>query len=261
MVIKNRILILSGKGGVGKSTVTTSLATTLVALGYRVGVLDIDLTGPSLPTIFNMKDSKIHQSPSGWIPCYVDDEQKLGVVSLGFLLPSDDNPVLWRGPKKNAMIEQFVNDIYWGDLDFLLIDTPPGTSDEHISIAGLLKGQIKGAVLVTTPQSVSLIDVRREYSFCKKLEIPVLGLVENMSGFVCEHCQECTNIFSQGGGQQFSMDNEIDFLGMVPIDPQFTKLIDEGEFYVKFKESSLFPIYSKIADLILKQVDPKDHQI
>lgn len=153
------------------------------------------------------------------------------------------------------MIEQFVNDIYWGDLDFLLIDTPPGTSDEHISIAGLLKGQIKGAVLVTTPQSVSLIDVRREYSFCQKLEIPVLGLVENMSGFVCEHCQECTNIFSQGGGEQFSKDNKIDFLGMVPIDPLFTKLIDEGKFYSKFKDSSLYIHYSQIAGLILKQID------
>ena len=260
-MIKNRILILSGKGGVGKSTVTTSLATTLVNMGYRVGILDIDLTGPSLPTIFNMKDHKIHQSEAGWIPCYVDDDQKLGIVSLGFLLPSDDNPVLWRGPKKNAMIEQFVNDIYWGDLDFLLIDTPPGTSDEHISIAGFLRGQIKGAILVTTPQSVSLIDVRREYSFCKKLEIPVLGLVENMSGFVCEHCRECTNIFSQGGGEQFSKDNNIDFLGMVPIDPMFTQLIDNGEFYANFKDSGLYAPYSQIADLVLKQINRDAHLI
>lgn len=145
--------------GVGKSTVTTQLALSLAAKGKRVGVLDIDLTGPSLPEMFGISKEQIHQSSKGWIPVYTDHTKTLGVVSVGFLLGNKDDPVIWRGPKKSAMIKQFVQDINWGPLDYLLIDTPPGTSDEHISIVGHLKEfKVDGAVLVTTPQAVSLSD-------------------------------------------------------------------------------------------------------
>jgi Mrp family chromosome partitioning ATPase len=188
--VKHKLLVLSGKGGVGKSSVTAELALSLVRKGYRVGILDIDLTGPSMPEVLNLSGQKIHQSSNGWIPVYTDSTKKLGLVSLGFLLGKKDDPVIWRGPKKNAMIKQFVNDINWGELDYLIIDTPPGTSDEHISIAGYLKEyNPDGAVIVTTPQGVSLIDVRREINFCRKVGIRVLGLIENMSGFICPHCQ------------------------------------------------------------------------
>jgi Mrp family chromosome partitioning ATPase len=249
--IKNKILILSGKGGVGKSTLTTSLALTLVSEGYRVGVLDIDLTGPSLPLMFGLQEQKIHQNEDGWIPVYTDDTKSLGVVSLGFLLGSDREAVIWRGPKKNAMITQFVNEIYWGELDFLLIDTPPGTSDEHISIVGLLKAQLTGGILITTPQAISLIDVAREYSFCQKTGVPVLGLVENMSGFVCEFCSECTDLLSSGGGETFAKEKGIQFLGRLPIDPKLTSLIEGSAYPVKFKESILFGKYKEIIAQVL----------
>ncbi|KAI8928147.1 P-loop containing nucleoside triphosphate hydrolase protein [Entophlyctis helioformis] len=183
------VLVLSGKGGVGKSTVTTELALTLADAGKRVGVLDIDLTGPSLPEMFGLAGRQVHQSSSGWLPVYTDETKRLGVLSLGFLLPNKDDAVIWRGPKKTAMIKQFMNDVAWGEIDYLLIDTPPGTSDEHISIAEYLREYSPdGAVIVTTPQAVSLADVRKELSFCRKVGIPILGLVENMSGFVCPHC-------------------------------------------------------------------------
>ncbi|KAJ3255979.1 Nucleotide-binding protein 2 [Boothiomyces macroporosus] len=247
--IKHIVLVLSGKGGVGKSTVTTQLALSLVDSGHKVGVLDIDLTGPSLPEMFGIQNSQIHQSSAGWIPVYTDSTQNLGVVSLGFLLTNKDDPVIWRGPKKNSMIKQFVNDIAWGELDYLLIDTPPGTSDEHISIAGYLKEhEPDGAVIVTTPQGISLIDVRREINFCKKVGIPILGLVENMSGFICPHCEECTALFSTGGGEQLANDLGIEFYGRVPIDPSLTSLMEKEKFSDSFRKSNL---YSKFQDIVL----------
>lgn len=170
--VSNIILVLSGKGGVGKSSVTAQLALTLTSLNKRVGILDIDLTGPSIPRLFGLESEKIHQSTSGWVPVYTDDSKSLGIISVGFLLSSPTDPVIWRGPKKNAMIKQFINDVCWGKLDYLLIDTPPGTSDEHISVMGYLRGlDVKGGVLVTTPQMVSLQDVKREINFCKKVRV------------------------------------------------------------------------------------------
>ncbi|KAJ1555546.1 Nucleotide-binding protein 2, partial [Nowakowskiella sp. JEL0078] len=182
--ISHIVMVLSGKGGVGKSTVSTELALSLFDQGKSVGVLDIDLTGPSIPRMFGLQSHKVHQSTSGWLPVYTDETKRLSVMSIGFLLERQDDPVIWRGPKKNAMIQQFINDVEWGAIDYLIIDTPPGTSDEHISIAEYLKEfKPDGAVIVTTPQAVALADVRKELSFCKKVNIPILGVVENMSGF------------------------------------------------------------------------------
>jgi Mrp family chromosome partitioning ATPase len=231
--------VLSGKGGVGKSSITTQLALSLSLAGHSVGVLDVDLTGPSIPRLFGIESSKVTQGPGGWIPVPIHLGNpsagigELRCMSLGFLLRERGDAVVWRGPKKTAMVRQFLSDVLWGDLDYLLIDTPPGTSDEHISLAEtLLKnaepGQVKGAVVVTTPQAVATADVKKELNFCAKTGIHVIGVVENMSGFVCPNCSECTNVFSSGGGQVMAEEFGVKFLGSVPIDPQFVMLVEAG---------------------------------
>ena len=232
--------VLSGKGGVGKSSVTTQLALSLALSGHSVGILDVDLTGPSIPRMLSIEESKVTQIPGGWAPVPVYDENanagvgSIHAMSLGFLLPNRGDAVVWRGPKKTAMIRQFIRDVIWDDTDYLLIDTPPGTSDEHISLAETLQAealpsQVAGAVVVTTPQAISTSDVRKELNFCFKTNIRVLGVVENMSGFVCPHCSECTDIFGSGGGRSMAEEFKVPFLGSVPMDAQFIALIEEGK--------------------------------
>lgn len=179
--VKHKILVLSGKGGVGKSTFSAQLAFSLARQGLQIGLLDVDICGPSIPRMLGLIGQEVHQSASGWSPVYVDDN--LGVMSIGFMLPSSDDAIIWRGPRKNGLIKQFLSDVDWGELDYLIVDTPPGTSDEHISIVQYLKasGGVDGAVIVTTPQEVSMDDVKKEISFCKKTGVPVLGVVENMA--------------------------------------------------------------------------------
>jgi len=249
------IIVLSGKGGVGKSTVATQLAFSLQRLGKKVGLLDIDLCGPSIPRMLNLEAHQVHQCAEGWVPVYTGADQTLGVMSIGFLLPGRTEPVIWRGPKKHAMIRQFLTDVCWKDVDYLIIDTPPGTSDEHIAVVEQLQTiQPDGAVLVTTPQAVSVADVRRELTFCRKASIPVLGIIENMSGFICPTCTECTNIFSSGGGKSFAENVGIPFLGALPLDPNLSQCGEEGQSYIeKFNESPLSQLFLKIANTIISQ--------
>lgn len=218
---------------------TTQLALSLSLAGHSVGILDIDLTGPSIPRLFGIESSRVQQAPGGWVPVPVHSASPeagigaLSCMSLGFLLRERGDAVVWRGPKKTAMVRQFLSDVLWGEIDYLLIDTPPGTSDEHISLAEtLLKtaypGQVAGAVVVTTPQAVATADVKKELNFCKKTGIYVIGVVENMSGFVCPNCSECTDIFSRGGGEAMAIEFEVGFLGRIPIDPQFVMLLEAG---------------------------------
>ncbi|KOC07502.1 nucleotide binding protein [Aspergillus flavus AF70] len=246
--VKNIVLVLSGKGGVGKSSVTLQLALALTLQGKSVGILDIDLTGPSIPRLVGLEDAKITQAPGGWVPVTVhpastnDGAQRgsLRCMSLGFLLRDRGDAVIWRGPKKTAMIRQFLSDVYWGETDYLLVDTPPGTSDEHIALAEqLLRSattnpaagsstmpRLAGAVLVTTPQAVATSDVRKEVNFCVKTQIPMLGVIENMSGYTCPCCGEGTNLFSSGGGQVMAQETGVKFLGAVPVDIQFGELVE-----------------------------------
>ncbi|KAI5965343.1 CFD1 [Candida pseudojiufengensis] len=267
--VKHVILILSGKGGVGKSSVTTQTALTLVNKGYNVGVLDIDLTGPSLPRMFGVETKQVHQSTQGWIPVQVYDKKKttsggsLKLMSLGFLIGDRGNSVVWRGPKKTAMIKQFLKDVVWSTnepLDYLLIDTPPGTSDEHIAIAEELRyvPQLDGAIIVTTPQLVATSDVKKEINFCHKVNFKILGIVENMSGFICPHCSECTNIFSSGGGLNLANQLGLNYLGNLPIDPNFVELIelqnneqDDKTLIKLYDKSELKPIMNDIIDKVL----------
>ncbi|XP_077843392.1 cytosolic Fe-S cluster assembly factor NUBP1 isoform X6 [Macaca mulatta] len=187
--VKHKILVLSGKGGVGKSTFSAHLAHGLAEdENTQIALLDIDICGPSIPKIMGLEGEQVHQSGSGWSPVYVEDN--LGVMSVGFLLSSPDDAVIWRGPKKNGMIKQFLRDVDWGEVDYLIVDTPPGTSDEHLSVVQYLAAaRIDGAVIITTPQEVSLQDVRKEINFCRKVKLPIIGVVENMSGFICPKCK------------------------------------------------------------------------
>jgi len=229
---------LSGKGGVGKSTVASQLALCFVEKGFKVGLLDVDLCGPSIPRVLGMEDNEICNSSGGWVPVYFDKEKKLSVMSIGFLVEDRDKPIVWRGPRKTTMIGQFIFGVCWGELDYLIIDTPPGTSDEHITVAQKLKEyNPDGAIIVTTPQEVSLSDVIKEISFCKEIEMPILGIIENMSGYICNHCQCCTNIFGKGGGESLAEKLKLEFIGRIPIDPNLSQSLDIGENYVKKKLS------------------------
>ncbi|KAH3744530.1 cytosolic Fe-S cluster assembly factor Cfd1 [Pelomyxa schiedti] len=227
--VKHIVLVLSGKGGVGKSTIACQLAFCFRKAGARVGVLDIDLCGPSVPRIMGVADKSVLTSSKGWVPVFADDEHMLSVVSMAFLTEEANAPVIWRGPRKNAAIKSFLEDVCWGPLDVMIIDTPPGTSDEHISICEFLhEYHPDGAVLVTTPQIVSVNDVRKEISFCNKIGLPILGLVENMSGYVCPHCSTTTNIFSSEGGRLLSEECHIPFIGKIPIDPVLCACEESG---------------------------------
>eukprot|EP00803_Ostreobium_quekettii_P004502 evm.model.scf_1415.1 EVM.evm.TU.scf_1415.1 scf_1415:8909-9970(-) len=256
--IKHKILVLSGKGGVGKSTVSAQVAFALSRhFGREVGLLDIDICGPSVPKMLGLEGEEVHQSAAGWSPVYV--EESLGVMSVGFMLPNPDDAVIWRGPRKNGLIKQFLKDVDWGEVDYLVVDAPPGTSDEHISIAQYLRAtEADGAVIVTTPQEVSIIDVRKEINFCRKVGMPILGVVENMSALrvpigklrfvrsaqgedvtreALEALEELgglcaeVEVFSGKGGGAAAMakDLGVPLLGRIPLDPALSRASDAGE--------------------------------
>jgi len=247
--VKHKIVVLSGKGGVGKSTFTSVLAHGLASdQNNQVGLLDIDICGPSAPKILGVEGELVHQSGSGWSPVFV--EENLSVMSIAFLLSSPDNAVIWRGPRKNGIIKQFLRDVDWGELDFLVIDTPPGTSDEHLSLVQYLsEANVDGAVLITTPQEVSLVDVRKEIDFCHKVKLPIIGVVENMSGFVCPSCHKESVIFppTTGGAEKLCEDYNIPFLGKLPLDPKVGRCCDEGvSFLATHPESVAARAYMNI---------------
>ncbi|KAG2149539.1 P-loop containing nucleoside triphosphate hydrolase protein [Suillus cothurnatus] len=235
--VKHIIIVCSGKGGVGKSSVSVQLALSLHASSpsARVGVLDVDLTGPSIPRMLGLDGHGVHQSSDGWVPVYADalgdGEPRLACMSVGFLLKNKGDSVVWRGPKKNAMIRQFLSDVRWGELDYLVVDTPPGTSDEHLSLIEHLAPVHSrlSAVIVTTPQAVALLDAMKCLSFTRAVALPVLGLIENMSGYVCPCCGDVSNVFSTGGGAEMARQEGVPFLGSMPIDTELVTLLDAAE--------------------------------
>ena len=226
--IRHKVVVLSGKGGVGKSMVAVNLAVALVNAGKQVGLLDVDIHGPSVPTMLGLEGKTIHGQEGDLIPM---DVGGLKVLSLGFFLPSQDDAVIWRGPMKMGVIRQFLRDVAWGDLDFLVIDSPPGTGDEPLSVCQLI-GTLDGAVIVTTPQKVAAVDVRKSITFCRQLHVPVLGVVENMSGFACPKCGEVTQMLPAGGGQRIAEDMSVPFLGSIPMDPKIAAACDSGRAFV-----------------------------
>jgi len=220
--IKNVVLILSGKGGVGKSTVASQLSWALASQGKSVALLDIDICGPSIPTMFKVQNAEVHQSGEGWDPVYIND--KLSLMSIGFLLSDQDDAVIWRGPKKNGLIRQFLTSVRWGAQDYLIVDTPPGTSDEHLSLVTYLKEVgVQGVILVTTPQEVSLADVRKEATFCEKVSLPVIGVVENMTNSVFDN-------FGKDGEHvsSWAASKEYPLLAKVPLDVTIRAGCDSG---------------------------------
>lgn len=253
--IKRALLVISGKGGVGKSTVASQLALSLAINGSRVGLLDVDICGPSLARMLGKEDGEIIQTDKGWLPVKVKHDLELYLMSMAFLTNNKDSAVIWRGPKKHSMIEKFITGIDWGQLDCLVIDTPPGTSDEHISLVELLRRQnidIK-AVLVTTPQIIACNDVRREISFCKTSGVDIIGLIENMSGFTCPHCSECTKIFSSNGGESLCKLANLKFLGSIPIDPNLCECTESGQFFVEvFKDSKAAQLFSNMTGQLIE---------
>ncbi len=248
--IEHKIAVISGKGGVGKSTVTVNLAMALAMHGYvnSVGILDADIHGPCVPKMLGLKGQRLPAGPMGIFP--VAGPLGIKVVSMDFLLPTDDSPVIWRGPLKMKAIQQFLSDIMWGDLDFLFIDLPPGTGDEPLSVMQLLP-EMDGVVIVTIPSEVSQIVVKKAVMFAKQLGIPVIGIIENMSGFVCPKCKTEINIFKVGGGQKIAKELGVPFLGRIPIDPLICEDSDEGKpFIIGHRDSPSTEAFMKIVKKI-----------
>jgi len=251
--IKHKLVVLSGKGGVGKSTVSVNLALLLAEKGYNVGLLDCDMHGPSIPKMLGLEDKKPAPSEAGIAPVLA--LPKLKVMSMAFLLQDRDSPVIWRGPLKMAAIKQFIGDVNWGELDYLIIDLPPGTGDEPLSIAQLIPDS-DGAIVVTTPQDVALLSVRKCINFVRKMNMPVLGIIENMSGFKCPHCGKNIDIFKTGGGMKASMDFKVPFLGKIPLDPEIVNTGDSGEpFIIKNAKSDAAKAFTEIVKNIEKIVN------
>jgi len=223
--IKHRLVVMSGKGGVGKSTVAVNLAVTLASLGKKVGILDGDVHGPDIPMMLGLEGAHPQAGPSGMIA--LDASDNLKVMSMAFLLPNSDTPVAWRGPMKHTLFRQFIAEVDWGDLDYLIVDLPPGTGDEPMSIAQIL-GKPLAAIVVTTPQDVALLDSRKSVVFGRTLDMDVLGIVENMSGLICPHCHGKIDLFKTGGGARASEELFVPFLGAIPIDPSVVLAGDSG---------------------------------
>ncbi len=248
--IKHKVAVISGKGGVGKSTVTVNLGMAFAMHGfaYSVGILDADITGPCVPKIIGLHGQRLQAGPPGIFPA--TGPLGIKVVSMDFLLPSEEAPVIWRGPIKMKAISQFLSDITWGDLDFLFIDLPPGTGDEPLSIMQLIP-EMDGVVIVTIPSEVSQIVVKKAVTFSRQLNIPVIGIVENMSGFVCPECGAEVNIFKVGGGEKIADELKIPFLGKVPIDPTICEDSDKGvPFIVEHMNSPAAKAFMRIVKKI-----------
>ncbi|UCG11309.1 MAG: Mrp/NBP35 family ATP-binding protein [Deltaproteobacteria bacterium] len=224
--IKHKIMVMSGKGGVGKSTVAVNLAAGLALQGYQVGILDADLHGPDVPRMLGLEGQYLTGRVDGVEP--VEVFRGFKAVSMALLAHDPDKAIIWRGPLKHSAIKQFLGDVNWGDLDFLLIDLPPGTGDEPLSVARLIK-DVDGAIIVTTPQDVALLDSRKAVNFSSLIEVPVLGIVENMGGMSCPHCGGIIDLFKVGGGEQAARELGVSFLGRIPIDPQVVVKCDSGE--------------------------------
>ena len=251
--IKHKIAVISGKGGVGKSTVAANLAMAFAVHGYvnRVGILDIDIHGPCIPKLLGVKDQRYRVSPLGLGTLPVIGPLGIKVVSMDFLLQSQETPVIWRGPLKMQVIKQFLSDFMWGELDFLFIDVPPGTGDEPLSVMQLIP-EMDGTVIVTIPSEVSEDVVKKAVVFSRQMNVPIIGIVENMSGFTCPKCGTKSNILGTGGGERIAKDLDVPFLGKIPIDPKICEEADKGvPFVVGHMDSPAATVFKEI----LKQVE------
>lgn len=255
--IKNKLVVLSGKGGVGKSSMAVNLAVGLAMTGKKVGLMDVDVHGPTVLRLLHLGDSRPQSVNQGLEP--IQWSENLAVMSIGFLIPNKEDSVIWRGPIKMSLIRQFIEDVNWGQLDYLVVDCPPGTGDEPISVMQLLGKEAK-AVIVTTPQEVAVDDVRRSVNFCRQTGNEILGIVENMSGCVCPHCQTTIEIFNTGGGEKLSNETGVSLLGKVPLDPEIVKAGDQGEALLQVLGNS--PAVLEIKRIVQQvlELTPQDEQ-
>jgi len=251
--IRYKVMVMSGKGGVGKSTVATNLAASLALRGQQVGILDADLHGPDVPRMLGIEGRHLISKGDGVEPVEVFAGFK--AVSMALLAQDPDKAIVWRGPLKHSAIRQFLGDVNWGNLDFLFIDLPPGTGDEPLSVSKLIQA-VDGAIIVTTPQDVALLDSRKAVSFSKQIKIPVLGIVENMSGMVCPHCGESIDLFKIGGGEKAAKELGVPFLGRIPIDPRVVLSCDSGEpFVAEPNESQAKTAFAEVVQNLLERLE------
>lgn len=245
--IENKFIVLSGKGGVGKTSTSVNLSMALAEKGFKVGIMDVDLHGPDVPRMLGLKGMLDLSKNNKLNPMHYSDNLK--VVSIESLVASKDDAIIWRGPLKYSAIRQFIGEVEWGRLDFLIIDSPPGTGDEPLTIAQTIKDA--KAIIVTTPQEVSLADVRKSISFCKTVKMEILGLIENMSGFACPHCNKLIDLFGSGGGEKTARAAGIQFLGKIPFDPNFVSCGDNGiSFQDKYADAQVTRAFKELAEKI-----------
>lgn len=249
--VSHTILVMSGKGGVGKSTFAVNLSVSLASLGKKVGLIDADINGPDDPKMLGVSKSQIYADESGIVP--VETNYGVKVVSMAFLLPTEDTPVIWRGALRHKAVQQFLEDVTWKGTDYVIMDFPPGTGDEALSV-GQLVPDADGVIIVITPQDVAIIDAVKAINFAKQLKLKVIGLVENMSGYVCPHCGHEVDIFGSGGGENAAKKYGVPFLGRIPIIPEVVKMADDGIPAVVGNET-LRDIYSGIAKTIVGTVE------
>ena len=247
--VKHTIMVMSGKGGVGKSTVAVNLAVTLAQQGQKVGVIDADINGPDDPKMLGVDKEKVYADESGISP--VDTKYGVKVISMGFLLPTEETAVVWRGALRHKAIQQFIEDVVWKDMDYVILDLPPGTGDEALSISQIVP-EVEGVVIVITPQDVALLDARKAINFADQMKIKVLGVIENMSGFVCPHCGEISYIFKTGGGEKAAKDHNVPFLGRIPLSQDVVETADEGVPIVTRNEK-MKEIFSEITAKITRK--------
>ncbi|MEA3490244.1 MAG: Mrp/NBP35 family ATP-binding protein [Candidatus Omnitrophota bacterium] len=246
--IKNKLIIISGKGGVGKSTVAVNLAYGLAIRGNKTGILDVDIHGPNIAKMLGIEGERLEASDSRIEP--VEAAPNLKAISLALMIIDQDQPVIWRGPLKMITIKQLLADVNWGELDYLIVDSPPGTGDEPLSVCQLIP-DMDGAIIVTTPQDVAILDSRKSVGFARQLKVPVVGIIENMSGFICPHCGKEIDLFGRGGGEKAALDLAVPFLGRIPIEPDMVKSGDSGQPFIHFKKGTpTAKIINEITDRI-----------
>jgi len=248
--IKHKIIVMSGKGGVGKTTVAVNIAYQLAVQGNRVGILDVDIHGPNISKMLGVEDARLSTTNEEVQAFSVLPNLK--AVSIAMLMENKDQPIIWRGPLKMQVIKQFLSDVDWGELDYLVVDSPPGTGDEPLSVCQLIS-DISGAVIVTTPQDVAILDSRKSILFARSINVPILGIIENMSGFVCPHCQKPIEMFGQGGGKKAADDLKVPFLGCIEMDPQIVKQGDMGKPFIQFNHNQ--PSVNCMDNIIKKIID------
>ena len=255
--VKHTVAVISGKGGVGKSTVTVNLAATFALQGKHVGILDADIHGPSVPRLLGLTGQQVKVGPPGAFP--VIGPLGMKVVTIDSFLPEEKTPTIWRGPLKMTAIRQFLSDVVWGELDVLLIDLPPGTGDEPLSIAQLLPN-IDGVIIVTMPSELSRAVVKKAITFSRRVGLPIIGIVENMSGYVCPTCGDKIDIFQSGGGKKMAEETGVPFLGSIPIDPTVGMDSDKGSpFVIEHAESPAAKAFVEIVEKVESYLREKEN--